>query len=127
MPACPKPLKGAAAAERQKRSLARARLDRAENAKVKARSGGSCEVRWRYAGQPNTIIPYRCSDRAVHVHHMIGGRGTRGVGLSRLADHKQHVCSMCHREIGGGVGGRRLRRIGGAVPQWDDVYARVRD
>lgn len=100
----------------------RAALDTAGSDQVRARSEGRCEVHWfGVSGR----IEYRCDRRAVHVHHMIGGRGKRGIGVSALAEHKQHVCDECHREIGGDVGGKTLKRIGGVVPHWTDRYARV--
>lgn len=113
--------------ERADRKTARARLDKAESAKVKARSGGRCEVveiSRTHHGYATYFDP--CQRRAVHVHHMMGGIGTRGRGKSALATHKQHVCEPCHRDITGDVGGRRLERVGGPVPLWTDHYRRVR-
>ena len=64
---------------------------------------------------------------AIQVHHMISGRGRRNVGLSASAEHQQHVCAQCHRDITGGIGGRRLvLRPAGPVPVWTDQYERVR-
>lgn len=96
-------------------------VDRAESLKVQKRSGGRCEVVvWdghTWSGQ--------CRRRATQVHHMIGGRGKRGVGLSALSEHKQHVCDTCHLHITGDIGGRKLIRVGGAVPVWTDTYRRT--
>lgn len=72
--------------------------DRAENAKVKQRSGGRCEVlvrgfrRW-----------LQCPRRASHVHHLISGIGRRNVGKSIEAGSKLHICGICHEEIHGHV------------------------
>ena len=135
-PVTQKPPKGTAAAARAKRRTAQARLEREENAKVKARSEGRCEVfvvgkrGWKVQ-----VIEYletgrrpdgRCPLRATQVHHMISGRGRRGVGLSLFAEAKQHVCSSCHQDITGDVGGKRLIRVGAAVPHYTDCYRRVR-
>lgn len=92
-------------------------IDKRESKKVKQRSGGQCEVRERYA---DSIVPYRCTRRAFHVHHMLGGIGVRARGKSALAIHKQHVCSDCHSDITGHV----LRHIGGVIPLWTDAYKR---
>jgi len=62
-----------------------AAVDRKESEKVKQRSNGVCE---------------RCDrQRAVHVHHMVGGRGRRGRGVSALAQNKVHLCAGCHEAI----------------------------
>ena len=100
--------------------------DRAESAQVRQRSGGRCEVRELVrAGLSTGIFP--CIHTAVHVHHMIGGRGKRGIDISALAIHKQHVCTDCHRSIGGVVGGKRLILIpSGPLPVYTDYYRRVR-
>lgn len=94
-------------------------VDKAENAKVPERSGGKCEV---------VVVDYfdrvssECWRAATQIHHMISGRGKRGRGLSALAEHKQHLCEECHLDITGDIGGKRLRRVGGVVPHWMDVY-----
>ena len=94
-------------------------IDRRESAKVRVRSGGQCEV-WEHAGQ----VGARCQRRAVHVMHLIGGRGKRGRGISALAEHKLHGCATCHRAIDGDIGGKTLKRIGGVIPRWTDTYRR---
>jgi len=104
------------------RVKARVSIDRLESAKVKERSGGRCEVVVKYRG----MEPYRCGHRAAHVHHMIGGRGRRGVGISALSIYQQHVCVRCHQDIGGKIGGKKLLRVGGYVPFWTDQYRRVK-
>lgn len=80
-----------------------AAADRAENARVKARSGGQCEVRVSrilFDGHPAAI---RCPRRASHVHHLISGIGRRNRGPSIETAHKLHVCEACHEEIHGHV------------------------
>lgn len=101
-----------------------AALDRSESAKVRKRSGGTCEV-WEFAPMLHAKA-FRCQRRAVHVMHLIGGRGRRGRGISALKEHKLHGCAKHHREIDGDIGGKRLKRIGGPIPYWDDWYERVR-
>ena len=96
MTAIPKPARGTAAAAKRKRRMALERADRDENTHVTARSGGRCELREVYA---DSIVPYRCTDRAVHVHHRIGGRGRRGRGESAAARAKLHLCARCHEDI----------------------------
>lgn len=76
--------------------------DRAENAKVKQRSGGQCEVQMLWIS-PSETFPKRCPLRASHVHHLISGIGRRNRGVSILAAHKLHVCERCHSEIHGHV------------------------
>lgn len=107
-----------------------AKVDKAESVAVRKRSEGRCEV-WIasetvHMGDWIVGSEYHCGNRADHVHHMIGGRGQRGIGISALAEHKQHVCHSCHRDIGGDIGGKRLERIGGEIPRWTDRYKRVR-
>jgi hypothetical protein len=77
------------------------RLDRAERAKCKARSGGVCEV--VEVAFPQIPFISRCSRRAVHNHHLISGIGRRNAGASILAEHRIEVCEQCHREIHGRV------------------------
>lgn len=135
----PKPARGSARLERREKRAARPKpvsakkraqqaLDRRESAKVRERSGGRCEVcvqvgvvEWAGA------YAWRCMQLATQVHHMIGGRGQRGVGISALADHKQHVCDQCHRDITGDIGGKKLIRVGGLMPHWTDWYRRARE
>ena len=114
------------APQRTKRSWQQAE-DRAESAKVRVRSGGRCEVfvgsgYWRFDCQPG-----RCYRRAVHVHHMLSGRGSRLSAEGVKAERKQHVCNSCHSDITGEVGGKRLILIpSGPVPVYTDCYRRVR-
>lgn len=95
---------------------ARRSKDERESDKVRARSGGRCEI--------SVIGERACPRKAVHVHHMIGGR-MRARGASALADHKQHCCENHHRDIGGSIGGKRLKRVGGEVPWFTDRYERI--
>src|SRR3990167_8465746 len=82
--------------EKADRTKQRVSVDSRESAKVKARSGGQCEVRWFGAtGQ----VEYRCQRRAGHVHPMLGGIGVRGRGESALAKNKLNVCDVHHSEI----------------------------
>ena len=87
---------------------AREATDRAENVKVKARSGGQCEVQTlkqvRYGGMSmGRPMAIRCALRASHIHHLISGIGRRNVGKSIEAAHKLHVCERCHDKIHGHV------------------------
>lgn len=84
-----------------------AKVDRAERATCKARSGGRCEV-WTLA--PRNAWPYmprplffRCERRATENHHLIGGIGRKNKGQSILAAHRLDVCRECHRELTGHV------------------------
>ena len=80
-------------------------MDRDENAKVKQRSGGQCEVwelRWMRTGTKRDDYT-RCPLRGSHVHHLISGIGRRNRGVSIEAAHKLHVCERCHEEIHGHV------------------------
>lgn len=108
---------------REDRRRARQSADLIENEKVKARSGGRCEVTvnrldrlglWSGAS--------RCTRRAIHIHHLLSGIGVRAHGRSLLADHKLDVCLRCHSDIHGHV----LNRIGDPLPLWTDCYERVR-
>lgn len=123
MPFLPQPKPRAAALEKQDRRLKLERIDERESVKVRRRSGGQCEVVEIAECWPGT---WRCTRRAEHVMHLIGGRGRRGVGISALQEHKLHGCAEHHREIDGGIGGKRLKRIGGVVPVYSDPYRRVR-
>ena len=115
---CPKPAL-------KKRRHPDAAIDRRESAKVRKRSEGRCEVRERLVELLERISTFRCAKRAEHVMHLIGGNGKRGRGISALAEHKLHGCADHHREIDGDIGGKKLKRIGGLVPLWTDVYERV--
>lgn len=110
----PKPVP--ALIEKTQKQLAVASLEASENAEVRFRSGGVCEVTTLQDG-----VPIRCRRRATDIHHMIGGWGRRGRGISALALHKQHVCRWCHREISGHV----LQHVGCQVPVFTDRYRRV--
>lgn len=73
-------------------------IDRRERAKVRARSGGQCEMRMR-----GTFGVYRCPRHASENHHLIGGIGRRNKGRSILAEHRLHLCAACHTDITGNV------------------------
>ena len=83
------------ARQRQKQSVE----DR-ENARVKARSNGQCEVREQFTSrgfaEPSISSTRRCHRRASEVHHILGGSGRRGVGESAKAENKLHLCGPCH-------------------------------
>ena len=97
---------------------ARQSVDRRESAKVKARSGGICELQ---SVDQCGVVP--CLDLAVHVHHLMGGHGVRGRSESARSERKLHVCARHHREIHGGT----LQRIPQwPLPLWTDRYRRVR-
>ncbi len=90
-----------------------AKVDREENAKVKARSKGECEVRevvWTpYAdethgpGEWQRWSALKCHRRAGHIHHLRSGIGIRNHGDSIKARCKLHVCELHHDEIHGHV------------------------
>jgi hypothetical protein len=104
--------------DRQDRQQAVDKLDRAENAKVKQRSGGYCEVQ-----TPFEFVQL-CGRKASEVHHLLGGIGRRNVGRSILAECKLHVCTRCHGDISGHV----LKPINQQDSEWADKvrYERVR-
>ena len=103
MPAFPKPRPRAL--EKADRRKAIDATDKAENAKVKARSGGQCEMRvWlltfpKTRSQPACKVLGLCERRAIHIHHLLGGIGVRGRGESALAKNKLHLCAKCHSDI----------------------------
>lgn len=77
--------------ERQHRRACQQARERAENMKVRARSGGQCEV---------VLGEVRCRKAGRDVHHLLGGHGRRGRGDSALATHKVHTCVDHHRLMG---------------------------
>lgn len=99
------------------RKQERLAADRKGSQEARKRSEGRCEVVFMLS-----IGPRRCFADATQVHHMIGGRGKRGYGISALAEHKQHVCDGCHKDLTPGIGGAKFYRIGGDIPRWDDTY-----
>ena len=74
--------------ERQQRRACQQARERLENANVRARSGGRCEV---------VLGETRCRKAGREVHHLLGGHGRRGRGDSVLATHKVHTCLDHHR------------------------------
>jgi hypothetical protein len=110
--------KGQTRAEAKRlRDRLKARIDRLENAKVRKRSEGRCEV--------VVIGEGRCHRRATEVHHLISGNGKRAVGPSLLMEHKQHVCAGiggCHPKITE----HKLKLIQfDSLPMWNDRYLRA--
>lgn len=103
-----------AALLRDDRRKKRVSLDERESEKVKARSGGQCEI--AEVGQP------RCRKRAFHVHHMLSGIGVRGRGESAKAIRKQHTCPD-HHDL---ITGKKLFRLGGELPHYTNWYRRVK-
>ena len=77
--------------ERQQRRACQQARERLENAAVKERSGGQCEV---------VLDGRRCRKAGREVHHLLGGHGRRGRGDSALATHKVHMCVEHHRLMG---------------------------
>jgi hypothetical protein len=75
--------------------------DRRQRAICRKRSGGVCEVFWRWQGASGSWIP--CHRRATENHHLKGGIGRRNRGDSILAAHRLEVCGSCHEEITGHV------------------------
>ena len=89
--------------DKRETKAATAQIDREENAKVKQRSGGRCEIVEVAANAIGRKLEIRCPRRASHVHHLISGIGRRNQGRSILAAHKLHVCDLGHEEIHGHV------------------------
>lgn len=86
------------------------RIDREENAKVKYRSTGQCELYEQidllgFSSKQGAFVitSKRCRRRASHIHHLISGIGRRNIGASIEAAHKLHLCDKCHSEIHGHV------------------------
>ena len=78
------------AIEKAERVKARQSADEKGSAEAKARGGGRCEM---------VIGGTRCTRRALHIHHLLGGFGVRGRGASALAKNKLHLCERDHRDI----------------------------
>ena len=116
----PKPAPGTAQREKRQRRARLTAQDRAENAKVKARSGGRCEMLFAPDGRHHDDP--QCNFRAAHIHHLIGGIGRRGRAESSKAIRKVHLCMECHADIHAHV----LVRVGGPVPHYTDSYKLVR-
>jgi hypothetical protein len=91
--------------EKRQARADRDRIDREERAKVRARSGGQCEVRIYdyYAFERTGRFSERCSRRASENHHLLGGIGRRNRGRSILSAHRLDVCKRCHDDITGKV------------------------
>lgn len=83
-----------------------AKKDREENAKVKKRAKGQCEVRelWPLPCPVTQADRYvRCPRPGCDPHHLIYGIGRRNKGKSILAAYKLWVCRQCHDDIGAKV------------------------
>mgnify|MGYP001609687767 CR=1 FL=1 len=91
----PQPKPRPKALEKADRVKATAKTDSSENATVRRRSRGRCEVRQVITG----CGPFQCAHTATEIHHLLGGRGRRNIGRSLLAAHKLHVCRACHGDI----------------------------
>jgi len=81
--------------EQRKAKAGVAKKDREERAKVRARSGGRCEVLVLIRGRVFDV----CQRRATENHHLLSGIGRRNRGRSILAAHRLDVCKDCHTEI----------------------------
>ena len=90
-----------------------------QDAIVKARSGGICEVKDRHLSAMYHPVLKRCRRPAREIHHLIGGSGRRGVRESALAQNKLHVCAgfdgSCHD-----LSTRKILQ-----PHWADVNNRA--
>lgn len=75
--------------EREERRLCQQARERRENTAVRKRSGGRCEV---------VLGGTRCRKPGREVHHLLGGHGRRGRGVSVRATHKVQ-CVEHHRLI----------------------------
>ena len=88
------------ALQKKDRAKAKQSVEDRENARVKARSKGQCEVREQFISrgyaEPTISSTRRCHRRASEVHHLLGGTGRRGIGESAKAENKQHLCGPCH-------------------------------
>lgn len=89
--------------EKKKADVDLARRSRIEDAKVKRRSEGRCEVIFVLPDSMPFLPVARCVRPACEIHHLIGGSGRRNIGISMLAKHKLHVCATCHPLITGHV------------------------
>lgn len=111
MTACPKP-RPRLLSKREAQADVRA-VDRRENAIVKKRSGGQCEVlEVSSFGLHEAITATvtglrqrakRCARRAAHIHHLRSGIGIRNRGVSITAACKLHICELHHDELHGHV------------------------
>lgn len=80
---------------RHQRKAAHEAETRRQDAIVKKRSGGRCEV----SVGSRALAGPRCTGRAVHIHHILGGNGRRDRGLSQQNQWKLHLCTRCHTAI----------------------------
>ena len=123
MPACPK--SRPRALDKQDRVTRKQSVEDRENAKVRVRSHGQCEVLERVKHtipEAKHMIEggvvyalHHCRRQARHIHHLLGGSGRRGMGESALAVNKLHLCPQDHDLI--------TRHI--LQPEWTDVENRA--
>ena len=99
--------------------------DAAELERCHLRSSGRCEVRIRHR-QGGGMKVTRCHNRATENHHLLGGNGVRGRGRSGTAEWRLDICSFCHGDIDGTVGGARLVPVDPQVDSSRIVYERRR-
>ena len=97
----PQPKPRPRALEKADRDKARAKLDRAENAKVRKRSGRRCERIQQYPVRDSSATYVMRCHRAAQgePHHLKKGYGVRNRGDSILARWKLAVCNgpnSCH-------------------------------
>ena len=89
--------------DQREKKAEQAAVERAENMKVRKRSGRRCEAMERFECFDrffgSVFTDLRCRRYASQIHHLLGGNGRRGKGESALAENKQHVCAECHLEI----------------------------
>ena len=95
--------------DRETRRRAAEARDRRGSRLARARAKGRCEV---------IVNGIRCVCPGRQVHHMIGGSGKRGRGISALADRKQVVC-FSHHDL---IHQSKIERLGGTVPHYTDTY-----
>lgn len=87
--------------------------DRRGSEEARKRANGRCEI--EVIGEPV------CTKPGMHTHHMIGGRGRRGIGESAKAERKQRACADHHEAVTHGL----IRRVGGVLPHYTDRYERI--
>lgn len=106
------------ALDREARKQSQIDLDVLGSQEARHRANGQCEIQVLLTGG----MAKRCTRKGYHTHHMIGGHGRRGRGISALAKHKQITCARCHSDITQHI----LQHIGGKLPLWTDKYRRIR-
>lgn len=74
---------------KRRKRLEKGRREREQRALVLTRSQGQCEV---------CELGVRCGFPAREVHHLIGGHGRRGIGVSGEASHMVALCREHHAD-----------------------------